>query len=167
MSDSSMKNHKILTISIIFILNVGIISAKQAQIIHPLEITPIETLSKVDGTTDFVCQDVQWLNQSGEPRVPWKVITLLLPPDAVLETVEVVLRHARYENMTGIWDVSPQPPVALMKQDENKLIWPKGKRIVDGRDADIYTEDALWPGKDIRLVHVGQMRKWNLGIVKE
>lgn len=136
--------------------------AKQAQIIHILEIAPIEAKLTIDVETDFLCQDVQWLSLSGEPRVPWKVVNLLLPPDAVLDTIDVALKHAQYEKITGEWNVSPQPPVALMKQDENKLIWPKGKNIVEGRDVDIYGKDSPWPDIDIRLIHVGQMRKWNL-----
>ena len=74
-------------IFLLFFLNIGIIYAKQAQIVHPLDISPIDIQSKSDGSADFICQDVQWLDLSGEPRIPWKVVTLLLPPDADLGTV--------------------------------------------------------------------------------
>jgi hypothetical protein len=29
---------------------------------------------------DFVADEVQWLSQPGEPQIPWKVLTVLLPP---------------------------------------------------------------------------------------
>lgn len=161
-SASNIKSYHILPVAIAFILNSGIIFAKQAQIVHHLDITRVEIQSKDNRTADFICQDVQWLNQSGEPHIPWKVVSVLLPPDAVLETVEVNLKHAQYESVTGDWDVSPQPPVALLEGNDKRHIWPKGKRIVNGRDVDIYQKDSAWPDMDVKLVHVGQMRKWKL-----
>ena len=51
-----------------------------------------------------------------------------------------------FEGIAGIWQVEPMPPVATRDENGREIVvWPEGKRIVDGRDVDIYERDAFWP----------------------
>lgn len=152
---------------IVAILNWNGASAigKQPQIVIDVNVTPIVTVAIDGNVAHFSCKKVQWPNQSGEPQIPWQVINVLLPPDAVLATVDVRLRNGTFEKVSGSWEVAPTPPVATHVRDHKKVYWPKGKRIVDGRDADIYEMDTVWPHLDVKLISAGQLRKWKLAQV--
>jgi hypothetical protein len=115
------------------------------------------------GEEVFKGDDIRWLNDTGEPRIPWKVRTVLLPPDADLSSVACLIKQSVYEAVAGTWQVEPMPPVATW--DENGqavIVWPEDKRIVDGRDVDIYERDAFWPEEEARLSGKGRLRKWRL-----
>ena len=126
-----------------------------------LKTAPLEVEST--GEPVFKGDDIQWLNDTGEPRIPWKVITVLLPPNADLSSVTCRLKQPAYEAVAGTWQVEPMPPMATW--DENGqviVVWPEDKWIVDGRDVDIYERDAFWPEEQVRLSSRGKLRKWRL-----
>jgi len=128
-----------------------------------LQTAPLEVESGGDGMAVFSCDDVRWLSDTGEPRIPWKVITVMLPPDAELLSVTCRIERPGLEGIAGTWQVEPMPPIAT--RDENGyeiVVWPENKRIVDGRDADIYDRDAFWPEEQVRLMGTGKLRKWRL-----
>ena len=87
---------------------------------------------------------IQWLSQSGEPDIPWKVITVLLPPRAKLSTVEAQLQTV-YESAVESQDLPSVSAKATWIDGKEVIVWPEGKNIVDGRDVDIYERDAFWP----------------------
>jgi hypothetical protein len=151
-------------------LNIGVEERVELQT-APLEVESTETgeavlspLEKKDiSLTDFGSEDIRWLNNTGEPRIPWKIITVLLPPYADLSSVTCRVKQSAYEAVAGTWQVKPMPPVATW--DENGqavIVWPEDKRIVDGRDVDIYERDAFWPEEEARLSGKGRLRKWRL-----
>jgi hypothetical protein len=47
-----------------------------------------------------------------------------------------------------------------------EIIWPKASRIVNGRDLDVYQENALYPSSSIEKVLKGQMREWKFADVQ-
>jgi hypothetical protein len=131
-----------------------------------LETAPVEVESGGAGTAVFSCDDVFWLSDTGEPRIPWKVITVLLPPDADLSSVTCRIGWPVLESIAGSWQVEPMPPAATRDENGQEIvIWPEDKRIVDGRDADIYERDAFWPEEQVRLTGTGKLRKWRLAEV--
>ena len=44
----------------------------------------VQVTQGLTGEAKFICQDVQWLSRTGEPQIPWKVITVILPPEVQL-----------------------------------------------------------------------------------
>jgi len=131
-----------------------------------LETAPVEVKSGDGGTVVFSCDDVHWLSDTGEPRIPWKVITVLLPPDADLSSLTCRIEWPVLESIAGTWQVEPMPPMATRDEDGREIVlWPEDKRIVDGRDADIYEKDAFWPEEQVRLTGTGKLRKWRLAEV--
>jgi hypothetical protein len=137
---------------------------QKPELIVPFDVINVNVGTEGNNVAKFSCRDIQWKNQSGEPQVPWQVITVLLPPDAILETVAVNLKHPRFETIAGLWDVSSSPPVAIANK-ETQQFWPKDKKIINGRDVDIYGKDAFWPQFDAQFVSTGEMRKWKLAQV--
>ena len=115
------------------------------------------------GDTQLQAELVQYLGQSGEPQIPWKVFTVLLPPDADLQSVSCGIDSLAYKSIKGKHFIKPQPPAATW--DENggtKTVWPEGKRIVDGRDVDIYRTNEFWPQECVRMLRVGKLRDWRV-----
>jgi len=122
----------------------------------------VEVEQGADGQAVFRCQGAQWLSQAGEPSIPWQVVTVLLPPQAVVETVSVNLQGARYEPVAGRWSVAPTRPPAYWDGEREVVVWPADRPIVAGRDISVYETDAFWPAEEMRLLSAGQLRKWRL-----
>jgi len=156
-----------LVLTIFLVLSTGSVWAKQADLVLSFVSTNVEVQTGTDGKAVFICKDVQWLNQTGEPQIPWQVMNILLPPDVVFETVDVQLKNAQFKDVEGRWDIAPAPPLVTTPhtQRQKRVFWPKDKTIVDGRDVYIYQKDAVWPDVDIRLVATGRLRKWRLAQV--
>jgi len=131
-----------------------------------LETAPVEVKSGNEGAAVFSCDEVFWLSDTGEPRIPWKVITVLLPTDADLSSLTCRIGWPVLESIAGSWQVEPMPPIATRDENGQEIvIWPEDKRIVDGRDANIYERDAFWPQEQVRLSGTGKIRKWKLAEV--
>ena len=114
------------------------------------------------GEAVFICDEVQWLNRAGEPRIPWKVLTVLLPPDVEPSSVLACAEAIRYEPIAGTWKVSPTAPMVTWHNGRKIVSWPEDKTLVDGADVDIYRRDALWPEADVRLLSIGRLRRYHL-----
>jgi len=124
----------------------------------------VETYSGVHGRlgSASVDREVQWLSEPGEPDIAWKVITVLVGPDTILSSVVGHIDQALFEPVAGTWQIPPAPPAATWHGDEQIIVWPEDKRIIQGRDADIYERDAFWPEASIRILGTGKLRQWKL-----
>ncbi|HQF54792.1 MAG TPA: cellulose binding domain-containing protein [Fibrobacteria bacterium] len=91
--------------------------------------------------------------QPGEPRLPERTLSILLPPQADPSTVTVSISGTKETDEPNVFDMSPGYPVAISAAP----VWPVGKRIQDGRDLDIYGKDAFHPAKNFGEPHV---RRW-------
>ncbi len=110
----------------------------------------------------FICDGAQWLNQTGEPQIPWKVMTVLLPPNVDLSSVSGFM-EPNFEPVANTWTVKPTPPPVTWNGDKTVVLWPKDKNIDEnGRDTDIYENDAFWPKENFRMLGTGRLRKWRL-----
>jgi hypothetical protein len=104
----------------------------------------------------------QWLSQAGEPDIPWKVMTIAVGPDVKLSSIAGHIDEGFYESMKGTWEIQPAGPAATWHEGEQVVIWPENKRIVQGRDADIYERDMSWPDAHVRILSTGKLRQWKL-----
>ncbi|MCK4999462.1 MAG: hypothetical protein KAS23_08000, partial [Anaerohalosphaera sp.] len=128
-----------------------------------VESSPFDISISTTGQAVFESEEDGCLSKSGEPQIPWKVMTVLLPPNADMATVSCSIVSAECETVEGLWEVSPVPPLLTRDADGNEIEeWPAGKTIVDGHDTDIYSDDALWPGEEVQLTGTGQLRGWRL-----
>lgn len=102
-------------------------------------------------------------SQAGQPDIPWQLVTVLLPPQADLDSITLRLDAAEYDALEGIWEIEPAPPMATRDEEGNEtLLWPIGRIIEDGRDAAIYNTDAFWPVEKAQVVHAGRLSQWQL-----
>lgn len=115
------------------------------------------------GKAVFGCEPTHWQGSAGEPGIPWRIVTVLLPPDADTSIVSCSVVSAEYDAVEDIWDVEPVPPMMTRDNEGNEIVvWPEDKTIVDGRDVDIYSVDAFWPTEDSRVIGAGKLHGWNL-----
>ncbi|MBN1796525.1 MAG: discoidin domain-containing protein [Sedimentisphaerales bacterium] len=118
------------------------------------------------GTADILCADTQYLSEPGQPQIPWKVTTVLLPPDADISTVSYAVNNLVYKQVEGTFDIEPSPLYGTWDENGNPiLVYPEGRTIVDGRDIDIYNADEFWPGEGAKISQKGRLRRWKLAEV--
>ncbi len=98
--------------------------------------------------------------ESGNPNLPRETFTLLLPPNADPTTVKITLSQTIYQEVTGVFDVKPVPPV--MATNSSQQFWPTESVIINGRNQLVYQNDQLFPMNSLGKISAGHKRKWVL-----
>ncbi|MBN1517113.1 tandem-95 repeat protein [Candidatus Sumerlaeota bacterium] len=131
-----------------------------------IDTSDIVITAAADNMASIQCADAQYLSEPGQPRIPWKVVTVLLPPNADLSTVAYKVNGITYAPVDGNYDLEPSPLYATWDQDGNPVVViPPGRTIVDGYDADIYQADEYWPQEAAKISQTGELRQWKLAEV--
>ncbi|MBN2512745.1 MAG: hypothetical protein JXB18_07390 [Sedimentisphaerales bacterium] len=156
-------------IAVLFIANTGFSASifirtgrdKAAEIQPEFTVTPNDASEPVFSYPQD--DEIQCLSQAGQPQIPWKLMTVLLPPNADLTSVAGQTIAIQYESLGTGWTVKPMPPAATRDEQNNEIIiWPADRVIVDGKDIEIYQADAFWPYEETRVVQANQLRQWQL-----
>ncbi|HLB73342.1 MAG TPA: C25 family cysteine peptidase, partial [Sedimentisphaerales bacterium] len=116
------------------------------------------------GEAIFAGGDLRYCNQPGEPQIPWKVMDVLLPPNAELATVAAQVQVS-YDMVEGVWNVGPTPTPTTWIDGREIVDLPTDKNIEDGYDLDIYRADAFWPQPRARLLGAGRIHNFRLAKV--
>jgi hypothetical protein len=100
----------------------------------------------------------------GDPMLPYKSLTLLVPPDADLEMVTASLASQSWEDLPGEYDIAPVKPAATSDGQRLTISWGNKDKslIVNGRDISIYNNDAYFPSVPVQIVSVGKFRQFKL-----
>ncbi len=106
------------------------------------------------------------LASPGDPALPYKEISLLLPPNADPHSVIVGLRDAATTEIEGLHELAPAPPIATSVDGGETVDWGPGKEIANGRNAAVYSRNEFYPSSNVQVVSVGNMRKWRLARVR-
>ena len=150
---------KFTSIALLFIcFLISPVSAGANQIIVDLPEFAITVESDTNGQAVF--DGATLGGESGNPDLPVETVTLLLPPDANPETVKIKLSQPTYQEVTGVFDVKPVPP--LMVTSSSRQYWPWESNIINGRNQTVYQNDQLFPIDNLGRISAGQKRKWVL-----
>jgi phosphodiesterase/alkaline phosphatase D-like protein len=133
-----------------------------AAITVPLPECDVAAQIDADGFCRFTGTGIQRISQTGEPSIPYKAVTVLLPPNAILSTVRARITGYRWAVTDGEWDLPPVPPLAAGDCENTCAVSPTRKAIINGKNADIYESDALFPLEPVRKVDVQVMRGWKM-----
>jgi hypothetical protein len=100
----------------------------------------------------------------GDPLLPYKSVTLVVPPNANLEKLSAGLISEKWEELPGQYDIAPVKPAAASRDNKTIVSWGnKDKsRIVNGKDISIYGKDAYFPAVPVQIVSVGKFRQFKL-----
>ena len=99
-------------------------------------------------------------SEPGQPRLPQRIVTYALPPDADLSTVAVVVDAVESTDLPLARPVRPAPPWTTSR--DAVPFYGSAKTIVDGKDVAVYGADAFTPAEPARVEGVSQMRRWKL-----
>ena len=97
----------------------------------------------------------------GEPLLAYSVVRLLLPPDADMDSLQVGLTGAVWQDLPGRYEIPPAPPAATWDAGKYVFDWARKdpSLIVAGRDNSVYNKDGFFPKQPVEIVSVGQFRK--------
>lgn len=97
----------------------------------------------------------------GDPALPFTRTHVLLPPGVKLKTLRIELRSAVEEEIEGTFSVAPSPPPVISA--DNKIIedW-RGRRIKNGRNADVYDRNELFPAGYVTTGHTSGLGRYVL-----
>lgn len=118
----------------------------------------IKELSK--GTQSINIDGFELLKEPGKPALPFKLLTLAIPPGAVVQNVEV---RGTLTTLTGNYNIEPATPVFPMNENP-KLV----SQCYDKYNANkqmIYSSNTPYPSSSGELVSTGGLRKYNLAMV--
>ena len=118
-----------------------------------------------EGYARFTGPDIQYFSEAGEPAIPYRVVTVLLPPAAEPTSVSVKMDRASYDEIPGMWNVRPAEPPSTWDGTRVITAWPEDRTIVDGSDIAVYGRDDLFPGQLLQRITSGSMRGWKLASV--
>jgi hypothetical protein len=79
--------------------------------------------------------------EHGRPELPYHEVSLVLPPDADLASVQVRVDQVRPAALPGQFDVAPATPMI----GDAPAPPPAGRQLVNGRDPSIYQTNAVYP----------------------
>lgn len=105
---------------------------------------------------------VQRLSQVGEPDIPWRIETLLLPPNADLSSLATEIVTLSFGPIATGQSIPPVSPPIAWREGTLCVAWPRNRALVDGRDMAVYGQDAFWPAAEVRILDAGRLRKWRL-----
>jgi hypothetical protein len=100
----------------------------------------------------------------GDPMLPYKTLSLLVPPDTDLKKVKAKLAFGKWEELPGEYEIAPAPAAATSNEGKSTISWG-GKdpsRIVNGRDTTIYGKNAYFPAETVQIESVGMFRQWKI-----
>ncbi|MBN1999147.1 choice-of-anchor D domain-containing protein [candidate division KSB1 bacterium] len=120
----------------------------------------VDFLADKNGYARFAGKDITYLNSTGEPNIPSKVLNVLLPPDVDFSSISVTLVDKRLESIAGEWDVPPVPQLAAKVEGQELL--RSSQKLRDGRDIAIYLNNTPFPQQLVGSIQSGAVRKYRL-----
>ncbi|MDY6911786.1 MAG: Ig-like domain-containing protein [Chloroflexota bacterium] len=140
-------------------------AGKSGEISIPLSRPDIGLQRADDGLCKFTAPDLYQMGETGSPAVPYRSVTVLLPPNADMSTVSARIEQPAWERIAGEFEVAPVPPAATRDGDKEVVIWPEGINIVAGKNLDIYNANTLYPTNPIAVVDTITVRHWQMAQV--
>ncbi len=98
----------------------------------------------------------------GDPMLPHKIYRLLVPPNVDISTVRLSVIEESISPVasSSACEIEPAPPIATWDGTAVVYMWGEGKRVVNGRNLNVYETDANYPASNIEISSTGEMRQW-------
>ncbi|MBN1984638.1 MAG: hypothetical protein JW795_24140 [Chitinivibrionales bacterium] len=143
----------------VFIFGAIIVAMVDARVTVNLSLSNI-TIENNQGVTEFPGAEIY--GDAGLPALPSANYSVLLPPDADMNSVQISLEGLSEEKLAGLHTVAPiEPPMTIHGPQ-----WPEYRTIVNGKDVDVYSTDAMFPYEHAQVVDIGQLYCYKLVTVQ-
>jgi hypothetical protein len=132
----------------------------EAQLDDPGELE-IKTLGNAVRVTLGHCQ---LSAQPGDPLLPTHKLRLLLPAEADLRRVTVLVQNPVWEDIEDELDIAPAPPIMRGEGEKKLPSWGEKSSdwIENGRDTRIYHQDEFFPIQIASVIGSGNYRQWKI-----
>ncbi|MGV7224076.1 MAG: C25 family cysteine peptidase [Nitrospinales bacterium] len=102
--------------------------------------------------------------QPGDPFLPTHKLRLLLPPEADLGRVHVLVQNPVWEDIEDKLDLAPAPPIMRIEGEKKLPSWGEKSSdwIENGRDTRIYHQDDFFPSQIASVIGNGKFRQWKI-----
>ncbi len=118
-----------------------------------------------------------WFHSPGDPQLPSRTYTVLLPPEADLSTISVSATKSSSSEVAKKLDVKACPPFAVQQRKPgpggkgkprtgkakpgglrpDRLEWGDGKKIEHGRNLLVYGHSMKFPSSPVQLENTGML----------
>jgi len=117
------------------------------------------TITDVENGEVIHLDDASTATSPGSPMLPHKAYNVALPPDVVWDSLVISIVETTESSVPGVYDVAPAPPLGRL-DGSGEFEWGAATNIVDGKDMDVYDQDAFLPANWVEVARTCQMRKW-------
>lgn len=104
----------------------------------------------------LLVEDAAYINASGTPNLPCRMITLALPPGAIVESVQF---HGTRQEV-GTVTIPPVHPMLPIMRDEDLVA--RILKTYEAKKDEFYSSDGLYPEAYGELLSTGGLRKYTL-----
>ncbi len=144
-----MKYIRLFYVIILLISNVTYIHARNRQkvVIDPKahHLTDIQVGIDETGSVVFKGEDLYFVNQSGNPDIPYRHFQVLLPANCDATSIRLDLDFIQWETLQGKYHLQPAPPVATRDNDDICVLYPEDYHIVNNRNLTVYQNENWYP----------------------
>jgi len=133
---------------------------------------PQKYIYRVEGEVIVQMEGFLLDDSPGDPALPYQVYRIALPPEAVVNSLQVEVIHLAETELPEEYRVAPAPPYMLDQEvpTEEEIRWEftkwgVGKEIVEGHNILIYEKDTFYPAEYCQVDPGGQLRKWKAATV--
>ncbi len=119
------------------------------------------SVSRTSGILEFNTEHLG--GEPGQPALPVFKTSLLLPPDADLNSVSFSIEDMVEKKLSGEYEVLPALPPKTANGYEG---WPDNTVIENGRDVAVYKRDAIFPSNSVKSLEIGKLSCFKLVTVE-
>lgn len=142
---------------ILFIFLLFILSLQgYSKTIVPLPKNELE-ISNVQGFAIF--KNLETFGLPGEPNLPVTHLKVLVPPEADLKTVKVNIENEEILELNGKFSIKATELPVTTNGIRFKV---EDRKIIDGKDYDIYSTNSFYPANFVRNVKIGKLRSYKI-----
>ncbi len=143
---------KVTILSFLFFLTISTVYSNFSKSIIHKDIS----IKKEHGYAVFT--NTPLYGEPGEPVLPVSTYTFLVSPGADLKSIKASISGLAQKTLASEFTVKPGEPLSF----QNRVIWPEGKKIIDGKDVEIYSKNAFFPKSHVNIATAGMMRQYKI-----
>jgi hypothetical protein len=124
------------------------------------------TIKDINGTQLIIMDGFYTQGSPGNPMLPSKAYTIILPSNCNLSTVKLEIIEIDGDYLNGSFNIPPAPPMVTYWKNKTIVDYGVGKNIVNGYNINVYNNNSLYPEKPVTIVSKGELREAKLVTVK-
>ena len=137
-------------------------SGSNSKVVLELESPPQSSFNIIQrGNFDIVDMEGFALTSSpGEPMLPHKIHDILIPPNTIEATVKLKILSSKKKILDGTYSIMAAGADVTRIDDQVLQAWGIGKVIANGKNINVYQNNADFPASVVQILNVSRMRKW-------